>query len=57
MIGWSLAHFPTCGDEAASLQVEMAEAQKELRARGILTKEEVGGIDDGCLDVKPRAPP
>ncbi len=46
VIGWSLAHFPTCGDEAASLQVEMAEAQKELRARGILTKEEVDGIDD-----------
>ena len=41
-----MAHFPTCGDEAASLQVEMVEAQKELRARGILTKEEVDGIDD-----------
>ena len=45
VIGWSLAHFPTCPDDAETLQRELDEAQKELLAKGILTKEEIEGED------------
>lgn len=40
VIGWSLAHFPTCPKDAKILQREMKEAQSELCARGILGADE-----------------
>lgn len=40
VIGWSLAHFPTCLKDAEILQVEMKEAQSELCSRGILSTNE-----------------
>lgn len=46
VIGWSLAHFPTCEDDAASLRVEMDKAQKELKARGVLTAANLGSEND-----------
>lgn len=41
VIGWSLAHFPTCPKDAEILQGEMKEAQRELCARGVLSAEEI----------------
>ncbi|ACO66553.1 predicted protein [Micromonas commoda] len=41
VIGWSLAHFPTCSKDAEILQGEMKEAQSELCARGVLSAEEI----------------
>ena len=46
VIGWSLAHFPTCEDDAASLRVEMDKAQKELKVRGVLTAADLNGEND-----------
>mmetsp|Transcript_11959 Transcript_11959/g.28950 ORF Transcript_11959/g.28950 Transcript_11959/m.28950 type:complete len:98 (+) Transcript_11959:290-583(+) len=40
VIGWSLAHFPTCPKDAKILQGEMKEAQRELCARGIFKADE-----------------
>lgn len=40
VIGWSLAHFPTCPKDAEILQREMKEAQSELCARGVLDADE-----------------
>lgn len=40
VIGWSLAHFPSCPEAAEILQGEMKEAQRELCARGILGADE-----------------
>jgi dolichyl-phosphate mannosyltransferase polypeptide 3 len=46
VIGWSLAHFPTCEKDAASLLVEMDKAQQELKARGVLTTADLNGEND-----------
>ena len=46
VIGWSLAHFPTCEEDAATLRVEIDKAQKELQARGVLTAADLNGDND-----------
>jgi dolichol-phosphate mannosyltransferase subunit 3 len=46
VVGWSLAYFPTCPQDAATLQQEMKEAQEELCARGILRKDEFSTVKD-----------
>ena len=40
VIGWSLAHFPTCPKDAEILSEEMRIAQNELCARGVLAADE-----------------
>jgi dolichyl-phosphate mannosyltransferase polypeptide 3 len=40
VIGWSLAHFPTCAKDAEILQREMGVAQRELCAKGIVRADE-----------------
>jgi dolichyl-phosphate mannosyltransferase polypeptide 3 len=46
VIGWSLAHFPTCEEDAVTLRDEMDKAQKELWARGVLTAADLNGDND-----------